>query len=76
MSEGASSIIFYTCVKGETQQMKARKIIGKILGGTICMIAGMGLSLIWFVLGLAFRMSADEAIKKAEVEEKEVSDDE
>lgn len=56
--------------------MKARKIIGKILGGTICMITGMGLSLIWFVLGVAFHMSADEAIKKAETEEKEVSDDE
>lgn len=56
--------------------MKARKIIGKILGGAICMIAGMGLSLIWFVLGVAFHISADEATKKAEVEEKVVSDGE
>ena len=38
------------------------------------MITGMGLSLIWFVLGVAFHMSADEAIKKAETEEKEVSE--
>lgn len=56
--------------------MKARKIIGKILGGAICMIAGMGLSLIWFILGVAFHMSADEAAKNAKTEEKEVSDDE
>ena len=56
--------------------MKARKIIGKILGGAICMIAGMGLSLIWFVLGVAFHMSADEKIKNAEDEVKEGSDGE
>ena len=58
--------------------MKKGKIIRKILGGAVCMIAGMGLSLVWFLLGIACHIGLEEASKNEDIEtvEKEVSDDE
>ena len=49
--------------------MKTGKVIRKILGGILCVSVGMILSLVWFILGLAFGITTEKEGNEQIIEE-------